>query len=209
MKIETIEVSGFASALKAARLPYNKTEKSLLYLRIDEGFDRLFDQDGNFTMEKSLDYGANIVFHQDDIELLSRLEITGDEHAKPLRGVLAYADITAPIDWWGEAETYRSGHERLFSSSTMNTEGKKLHGKALRKALNEVSFGREIKKIDFFSYQTLRRMVSQRYNHRKIEWHEFIDWVRTLPLSEELILRGLDEKLSIHDKLYAEYLNEE
>ena len=46
--------------------------------------------------------------------------------------------------------------------------------------------------VDVYSYQTLRRIVEQRHNHRLPEWHTFIDWIKTLPLAEELILVGLE-----------------
>ena len=47
-------------------------------------------------------------------------------------------------------------------------------------------------RVDMFSYQTLRRIIAQRHNHRLQEWHYFIDWVKTLPLAEELIFVGLN-----------------
>lgn len=47
-------------------------------------------------------------------------------------------------------------------------------------------------RVDTYSYQTLRRIVAQRHNHRLPEWHQFIDWVKTLPLAEELIFVGLN-----------------
>jgi len=47
---------------------------------------------------------------------------------------------------------------------------------------------------DAFSYQALRNIVKQRWNHRLPEWHQFVDWVKTLPFSQELILDGLDIK---------------
>ena len=47
-------------------------------------------------------------------------------------------------------------------------------------------------RVDTYSYQTLRRIVAQRHNHRLPEWHQFIDWVKTLPLAKELIFVGLE-----------------
>ena len=194
MKIELLEISGMVSALKALRLPYNKEPMS----EIEHSWH---ERDGVFSQLN------RIYFDLDgkDIALMQRLIISGDEHAKPLRGILAYLDITAPIDWWVEAETYEAGHQRLFSASTMNTEGRGLKGHLLREELNKISFGREVRKIDYFSYQTLRRIVRQRYNHRKEEWHFFIDAVRMLPYAEELILVGLEDEMRIHDEWMAEY----
>lgn len=45
---------------------------------------------------------------------------------------------------------------------------------------------------DAFSYQALRNIARQRWNHRLPEWHVFVDWIKTLPFSQELILDGLN-----------------
>ncbi len=50
---------------------------------------------------------------------------------------------------------------------------------------------RMVKKIDYFSYPTLRRIVHQRHNHRLPEFHDFITWMHTLPLAEELIFADM------------------
>lgn len=195
MKIELLEISGMVSALKALRLPYNKEPMSEINHTVYANGDI-------FKQQNRIDFDLD----GKDIALMQRLIISGDEHAKPLRGILAYLDITAPIDWWVEAETYEAGHQRLFSASTMNTEGRGLKGHALRVELNKISFGREVRKIDYFSYQTLRRIVRQRYNHRKEEWHFFIDAVRMLPYAEELILVGLEDEMRTHDEWMNDYL---
>ena len=195
MKIELLEISGMVSALKALRLPYNKEPMSVIN-------HTLLARGGVFNQRNGIDFDLD----GKDIALMQKLIISGDEHAKPLRGILAYLDITAPIDWWVEAETYEAGHQRLFSASTMNTEGRGLKGHLLREELNKISFGREVRKIDYFSYQTLRRIVRQRYNHRKEEWHYFIDAVRGLPYAEELILVGLEDEIRLHDAWMEDYL---
>ena len=197
MKIELLEISGMVSALKALRLPYNKEPMS-------EINHTLFARGGIFNQRNVINFDSE----GKDIALMQKLIISGDEHAKPLRGILAYLDITAPIDWWVEAETYEAGHQRLFSASTMNTEGRGLKGHLLREELNKISFGREVRKIDYFSYQTLRRIVRQRFNHRKAEWHFFIDAVRVLPYAKELILVGLEDEMRIHDEWMEDYLEE-
>ena len=195
MKIELLEISGMVSALKALRLPYNKEPMS----EIDH---YLYAMDDSFRQYNRIDFDLE----GKDIALMQKLIISGDEHAKPLRGILAYLDITAPIDWWVEAETYEAGHQRLFSASTMNTEGRGLKGHALREELNKISFGREVRKIDYFSYQTLRRIVRQRYNHRKEEWHLFIEHIKTLPFAYDFILVGLENEMKIHDEWMDDYL---
>ena len=99
MKIETLEIAGFVSALKALRLPFKKEQRS--------------------TPEWCGDRLSGI--DQADLELLQRLVAAGDEHAKVLRGVLAWAKVTAPRLFWQEFDTYRVGCEKLSSESTMHT----------------------------------------------------------------------------------------
>lgn len=209
MQIETIEIAGFASALKALRLPYNKGAKSEIDCTIDTAWCAWHYENGEITDSPYVDTESRIGFCPDDLDLMRTLILRGDSHAKPIRGILAYAKIVAPIHFWWDLETYRAGHERLFSASTMNTEGKQLHGKELAKALDNVSFSRPICKIDFFSYQCLRNIIKQRYNHRKLEWHEFIEWIKSLPLASTLIYAGLEQEMKLHDELYRQYLSEE
>ena len=103
-----------------------------------------------------------------------------------------WAKITAPVYWWCEEETYRMGHERLASESTMHVDCRGLTGQELQEAKAAIPMGKELTKVDMFSYQTLRRIVVQRHNHRLPEWHQFITWIKTLPLAEELIFVGLE-----------------
>ena len=42
------------------------------------------------------------------------------------------------------------------------------------------------------NYEILRNMYSQRKNHRLTEWHDFCEWVKTLPYAEELITYNID-----------------
>ena len=43
------------------------------------------------------------------------------------------------------------------------------------------------------NYEILRNIYSQRKNHRLTEWHQFCDWIKTLPYGQELITLGLDK----------------
>jgi hypothetical protein len=107
--------------------------------------------------------------------------------------MIAYAEIEAPVYWWCEMETYRAGHERLSSASTMHVECRGLTGEDLVKAKSEIPMGKVLKKIDFFSYQCLRNIVKQRRGHRLPEWATFIEWIKSLPFAEQLILIGLED----------------
>ena len=200
MKIETIEIAGFAGALTALRLPFGKEVRSHIEHSCDTSLDFT-----DVNIEKTEDtYEVTMIGHQrftsnthiaiepKDLSLMTTLVKRGDEHAKVVRGINVWAKITAPVYWWAEEETYRAGHERLASESTMHIDCKGLSGKELQEAKSAIPMGKELTKVDMFSYQTLRRIVAQRHNHRLPEWHTFIDWVKTLPFAEELILVGLD-----------------
>ena len=47
------------------------------------------------------------------------------------------------------------------------------------------------KRTDTMTYENLLNMVSQRRGHKLDEWHDFCDWVFTLPYAEELLKEGL------------------
>lgn len=186
-KIKTLEVAGFASAVQALRLPFKKECRSLCTVTQKFNDDKGID-------EPYFESCSVVDFEPKDLHLMSTLVKRGDEHAKAIRGLIVYAEIEAPVYWWCEAETYRAGHERLSSESTMHVDCRGLSGEELVKAKSEIPMGKMLKKVDFFSYQCLRNIVKQRKGHRLPEWAEFIDWVRTLPFAEQLILIGLEDE---------------
>ena len=202
MKIETIEVAGFAGALTALRLPFGKEVRSKIenYCETHLDFTDMDVEQTEDTYEVTMKglpkFTSNtyITIAPKDLILMQTLVKRGDEHAKVVRGINVWAKITAPVYFWAEAECYRAGHERLASESTMHIDCRGLTGQELQRAKAQIPMGKELTKVDMFSYQTLRRIVVQRHNHRLPEWHLFVDWIKTLPLSQELILDGLEIK---------------
>lgn len=186
MEIETIEVFGFISALKALRLPFGKPELS----------DSVFKNNVKIESGKFVT-NSNVLVGKKDLKLLQTLILRGDEHAKVVRGICASCLIKAPRYWWQEFDTYRIGCERLSSESTMHIQSKGMSGKELQEYKANIKEGLEQTRIQVISYQTLRRMYFQRKNHRLPEWHQYVDWIRNLPLSNELITieRNENEKL--------------
>lgn len=200
MKIETIEVAGLAGALNALRLPFGKEVRSKIENYCETHLDftdmdvEQTEDSYEVTMKGLLKFTSNtsITIDKKDLTLMQTLVKRGDEHAKVVRGIMVWAKITAPVYWWCEEETYRMGHERLASESTMHIDCRGLSGSELQEAKSAIPMGKELTKVDMFSYQALRKMVAQRHNHRLPEWHQFIDWIKTLPLAEELIFVGLE-----------------
>ena len=200
MKIETIEVAGLAGALTALRLPFGKEVRSKIenYFETHLDFTDMDIEQTEDTYEVTMKglpkftSSTYIAIEPKDLNLMHTLVNRGDEHAKVVRGINVWAKITAPVYWWCEEETYRMGHERLASESTMHIDVRGLSGEELQRAKAAIPMGKELTKVDMFSYQCLRNIVRQRHNHRLIEWHEFVDWIKTLPLAEELIFVGLN-----------------
>ena len=188
MKIETIEIAGFAAAFSALRLPFGKEVRSRIMTHHDSDEEGMID----VGITPFVTYSARVEIAVEDLELMNTLVKRGDEHAKVVRGIMVWAKITAPVYWWAEEETYRAGHERLASESTMHIDCRGLSGKELQEAKAAIPVGKELTKVDMFTYKTLRRIVAQRQNHRLPEWHQFVDWIKTLPFADELILDGLN-----------------
>ena len=184
MRIETIEIAGMAAALTALRLPFGKEVRSMI--------DVIPGTRGKLLEWDTLCSDVTLRIDQKDLQLMNTLVKRGTEHAKVTRGIMVWAKITAPIYWWSEMETYVVGHQRLSSESTMHMDCRGLSGDDLVAAKAAIPMGKELTKVDAFSYQALRNIVRQRWNHRLPEWHEFVDWVKTLPFSQELILDGLN-----------------
>ncbi|MGN0929855.1 MAG: hypothetical protein ACI4N3_04405 [Alphaproteobacteria bacterium] len=184
IKINTLEIAGFAGALKALRLPFGKEMRSKAYTQYNrEGQKK--DNNGTWWL---CNYGADVLIHPDDLKLMKRLILSGEEHAKVMRGIMVWAKIEAPIWFYREAETYRIGRERLSSESTMHIECRGLSGEELEKAKDKIPMGHIQKTVDVFSYQTLRRIYFQRRNHRLPMWHDFCRWIESLPYAKELII---------------------
>ena len=95
LKIENVEVRGWNAAIRGMRNPKNSWEKS--------------DSFCNPTR----DIGPN------DLDLMTRLRNAGTDHRKFMRMIVVYLDITAPLYWWKEFDTYKVG-TTANSCSTMH-----------------------------------------------------------------------------------------
>lgn len=106
IKIENTEVQGFEAAIRGMRNPMNSWEKSDSHYEEDSSGKRVFR------------IGEN------DLGLMMRLAAAGPEHRKFMRFITVTADITAPLYWWKEYDTYKVGTV-ANSCSTMH----KIHAK--------------------------------------------------------------------------------
>jgi hypothetical protein len=185
IEIKTLEIAGMASVLQALRLPFGKECRSVV--------DSCWSEDYTTSNIPILSTRTRSNINEKDLKLLSTLVRRGDEHSKAIRGLIVYAEINAPRFLWQEIDTYKIGAERLSSESTMHIQGKGLSTEELVKMKEELKEGTMQKRVEYFSYQTLRRIYKQRHNHRLPHWHIFCDWIKSLPFANELILVGLNK----------------
>jgi len=178
--IKLIELAGFVSALQALRLPYGLDCRSRATHQM------------NTTRDGTLCLHDRININDRDEDLLRSLIKRGDEHAKVVRGIVAYVEINAQRYFWQEFSTYRIGCEVLASESTMHIQGKGLSEEELVEMKSELKEGTMQKRIVMLSYQTLRRIYKQRRSHRLPHWREFCLWIETLPYSW-MITEGIEK----------------
>lgn len=181
LSIKTIEVGGFASAIAALHLPVGKDPDYMPEVLVQ--FKPITGEDNNAIIQER--YFVEI--SPKEMQLMTRLIKAGDEHAKCIRGIRVGVIIKAPIWFYRELETYSIGRDRLSSESTMHIDCKGLSGEELMAAKDEIKTGHQQRTVDTISYQTLRRIYFQRRNHRLPIWHQFCDWIKTLPFAEQLI----------------------
>ena len=114
LKIENFEDLGWEHAIRGMRNPKNSWDKS------DSSFEDVFEDPENFYTY----YMKNAEIGPKDLDLMTRLRNAGTDHRKFMRMIVVYVDITAPLYWWKEFDTYKIGTV-ANSCSTMH----KIHAK--------------------------------------------------------------------------------
>lgn len=156
LKLERTSVLNFDNAIRGARNPMNSWAK----------MDSFYDENGKF------------VLGQNDLSLARRLAVSGSDHRKFLRQIFVSVDITAPLYWWKEFDTYKVGTV-ANSCSTMH----KIHSKPF--SIDDFSHDR----MDCGALEHLRLTVDYLESERKkfvsdssdrTPWHNII---QTLPSS--------------------------
>lgn len=105
MKFERTDMWGFGHAIRGMRNPLASWNKS-------DSYPMIFDDD-EFSERGGYFIGEN------DMKLAQRLIKAGPEHRKFLRQIFVSVDITAPLYWWKEFDTYKVG-TTANSTSTMH-----------------------------------------------------------------------------------------
>lgn len=93
LKIENTEVLGWEHAIRGMRNPLNSWGKG----DSERKYENVRDSKGCFVI------GSN------DLDLMTRLRNAGTDHRKFMRMISVYVDLTAPLYWWKEFDTYKVG----------------------------------------------------------------------------------------------------
>lgn len=121
IKFENIEVFGWEAAIRGMRNSWNSHEKS------DSRMITHYNNVEEFV-------GQHYEIGDADYNLMKRLALAGPSHAKYRRYINVTVDITAPLYWWKEADTYKVGTV-ANSESTMHT--------VMKEAFNVEDFSNE------------------------------------------------------------------
>lgn len=249
IKFEHTEVVGWEHAIRGMRNPLNSWSKIDSHFDCSEVYEYCSEcphySDGDQCIHCGLD-DTNEKFMQigtNDLDLMQRLRKAGTDHRKYLRMITVYVDITAPLYWWKEADTYAVGVVKN-SCSTMH----KIHAKEftledfscehlnddceacnivfgdhsdyltsldiLKYTIEGLNYWRRRylvtkdkndwwqmiqllpnsynqKRTVMMNYEVLNNIYKSRKNHKLDEWSVgFVDWIKTLPYAQELIMGG-------------------
>ena len=170
LKTERTSVMNLENAIRGARNPMNSWAKS----------DSAYDEAGNYIL------GEN------DLALAKKLCRAGSDHRKFVRQILVSVDITAPLYWWKEFDTYKVATV-ANSTSTMH----KIHAKPFETAdfsVDKLSDGALAAFRTYMDYmeQTRRRFVETKDKH---DWYDLIqllpssyNQLRTVTMNYETLI---------------------
>lgn len=123
IKIERTETYGWEAAVRGMRNPKNSWDKSDSHYC----WEPQYPGSGCFGCELNSDHNCRVdkyIIGENDFDLMKTLAAAGNDHGKFLRMITVTVDMTAPLYWWKEFDTYKVGTV-ADSCSTMH----KIHAK--------------------------------------------------------------------------------
>lgn len=160
IKIENTEVYGFEAAIRGMRNPMNSWSRS------DSNCKTIIRDNGKYVED---------FIGDNDLKLMRQLAKSGPVHAKYRRMITVTCDITAPMFWWAEFDTYKVGTVRN-SCSKMH----KIHSKEILNEDFSCEGCREIGSwatLCFVTVQSTCNKLREKYNETKEKkyWRALIE----------------------------------
>ena len=128
IKIERTETYGWEAAVRGMRNPKNSWDKSDSHYC----WEPQYPGSGCFGCELNSDHNCRVdkyIIGKNDFDLMKTLAAAGNDHGKFLRMITVTVDLTAPLYWWKEFDTYKVGTV-VDSCSTMH----KIHAKRFERS---------------------------------------------------------------------------
>ena len=154
LKVERVSVMNLENAMRGARNPLNSWARG----------DSAYNEKGEYIL------GEN------DLSLAGRLCRAGSDHRKFIRQIMVSMDITAPLYWWKEFDTYKVGTV-ANSTSTMH----KIHAKAFSAEDFSTDHMTEATRKEFDGWIAYLERVRLRYMETKdkADWYDLIQLLPT------------------------------
>lgn len=178
LQLEKTSVYGFEEAIRGMRNPMNSWDKSDsgICKGGDDGIgcSNCADFDCQHTYDHSFQLGKN------DFELMTKLRNAGTDHRKFMRMIVVYIDITAPLYWWKEFDTYKVGTV-ANSCSTMHKITEKeftLDDFSCEHLLNEVDSSMNLKGMDITTPFFFMQTITDALNHYRRLYLEVDDQLK-------------------------------
>ena len=170
LKVERISVVNMENAIRGARNPMNSWAR----------MDSYYDEKGNYVL------GEN------DLSLAKRLAVAGSDHRKFLRQIIVSMDITAPLYWWKEFDTYKVGTVANSCSTMHKIQAKEFErGDFSADRLTPEAIELLDKLIEFLESERVRFVETK----DKSAWHNMIqllpssfNQMRTVSLNYEVLI---------------------
>ena len=155
IKLEKTSVVNLENAMRGARNPMNSWARA----------DSYYDEDRNYIL------GPN------DLDLARRLAKAGPDHRKFIRQIFVSVDITAPLYWWKEYDTYKVATV-ANSTSTMH----KIHSKAFEESDFSTDHMTDESKKHFLDFVAYMEEVRKKFVETKDKTYWY-DLIQMLPSS--------------------------
>ena len=112
LRIENTEVVGWKAAIRGMRNPTDSWDESDSFIPCWQK-TKCHECDANqkcaYYFEDGKPYKKDEFIGSNDLDLMTRLRDAGTDHRKFMRMITVYVDITAPLYWWEEFDTYKVG----------------------------------------------------------------------------------------------------
>lgn len=191
IKVEHIDTWGFEHAIRGMRNPLNSWERS--------DSQMVWTGDPSYANIGRPDLAMRMVIGDNDLTLMRKLYAAGQPHRKYLRQIFAVMDITAPLYWWKEFDTYKVGtvanscstmHKiavKEFELSDFSTEhlGEDVINKPFKEIIDCLNFFRGLYNLnkDKSDWWQMIQLLPSSYNQR-----------RTVSMTYENVMNMLDHR---------------